>query len=116
MAREASRQAASHGLADSAGLAASRANRMRTWRSLWVQMHLYLGLFIGALLVVFGLTGSILVFWQEIDEWLNPALLTVEAPPPGQEAYRPLGEMVAVALQAVPPGSRVTQIDRKSNV
>ena len=77
MAREASRQAASHGLTDSAGPAASRAIRMRTWRSLWVQMHLYLGLFIGALLVVFGLTGSILVFWQEIDEWLNPALLTV---------------------------------------
>ena len=110
MTQGASMQPASPGLADSAGLAAPRATRMRTWRSLWVQVHLCLGLFIGALLVVFGLTGSILVFWQEIDEWLNPALLTVEAPPPGQEAYRPLGEMLAAALQASPYGSRVIQI------
>lgn len=103
-------QAASPGLADSAGQAAPRANRMRTWRSLLVQVHLYLGLLIGALLVVFGLTGSILVFWQEIDDWLNPALLTVEVPPSGQDAYRPLDELLAAALQEAPPGSRVTQL------
>ncbi|SPP63722.1 PepSY-associated TM helix domain-containing protein [Nitrospira lenta] len=95
--------------ASQASLAEPRANRLRTWRSLWVQVHLYLGLFIGALLVVFGLTGSVLVFWQEIDDWLNPALLTVEAPPPGQDASRPLGELLAAALQAAPPDSRVTQ-------
>lgn len=110
MAQGAAMRAASPGLADSAGLAAPRANRMRTWRSLWVQVHLYLGLLIGALLVVFGLTGSILVFWQEIDDWFNPALLTVEIPPPGQDTYRPLGELLAVALQEAPPGSRVTQL------
>lgn len=93
-----------------AGPAAPRTNRMWTWRSLWVQVHLYLGLFIGALLVVFGLTGSILVFWQEIDDWLNPALLTVEVPPPGQDTYRPLGEMLVAALREAPPSSRVTQL------
>lgn len=110
MAQEASTQTASLGLAESAGLAAQRSTRMRTWRRLWLDVHLYLGLFAGALLVIFGLTGSILVFWQEIDDWLNPALLMVEVPPSGQDAYRPLGEMLAAALQAAPPGSRITQL------
>lgn len=110
MTQGASMLPASPGLADSEGQGAPRANRMRTWRALWVQVHLYLGLFVGALLVVFGLTGSILVFWQEIDDWLNPALLTVDVPPLGQDAYRPLGEMLAAALQAALPGSRITQV------
>lgn len=87
-----------------------RVRRVRAWRALWVQVHSYLGLFAGALLVVFGLTGSILVFWQEIDEWLNPALLTVEVPPSGQESCQPIGKLVAAAVQASPPGSRVTQL------
>ena len=100
----------SQGLADRTDPTARRSPRIRAWRALWVQVHLYLGLFVGALLVVFGLTGSILVFWQEIDDWLNPALLTVDVPPLGQDAYRPLGEMLAAVEQAAAPGSRVTQI------
>ena len=113
MTQGASMQPASPGLANAAGPATPRANRLRTWRSLWVQAHLYLGLFIGALLVVFGLTGSILVFWQEIDEWLNPALLTVLVPPgtpAGAAGYRPIEELLAAAVQAAPPGSRATQV------
>lgn len=112
MAQDASMQTARPGFADSAGLAAPRANRMRTWRRLWLEVHLYLGLFFGALLVVFGLTGSILVFWQEIDEWLNPAMLTVTVPggtQAGESGYRPLGEILAAAEQAA-PGSHVTQM------
>ena len=87
--------------------------RARTWRRLWLDVHLYLGLLVGALLVVFGLTGSILVFWQEIDEWLNPALLTVAVPPAGQageKGYRPLGQILAAAEQAAASESRVTQL------
>lgn len=112
MAQGASMQPVRPGLADSAS-PAPRATRLRTWRRLWLDVHLYLGLFVGALLVVFGLTGSILVFWQEIDEWLNPALLTVVIPAgslDGELGYRPLGEILAAAEQAAPPGSRVTQI------
>jgi uncharacterized iron-regulated membrane protein len=83
---------------------------VRVWRTWWVQAHLYLGLTAGALLVVFGVTGSILVFFQEIDEWLNPALLTVDAPADGQNGYRPIGEILRAAEQAAPPGSRITQV------
>lgn len=83
--------------------------RARGWRTWWVRVHLYLGLTIGAVLVVFGVTGSILVFFQEIDEWLNPTLLTVSVPASG-EGYRPVGEMLAAAEQAAAPGSRITQV------
>ncbi len=64
-------QPASPGLADLAGPAASRANRIQTWRRLWLDVHLYLGLFVGALLVVFGLTGSVLAFDNEFTRWIN---------------------------------------------
>lgn len=90
--------------------AGARDRRVRVWRTWWVQAHLYLGLIVGALLVVFGLTGSILVFFQEIDEWLNPALLTVDVPADGQSSYRPIGEILAAAEQAAAPGSRITQV------
>lgn len=96
--------------AGQAGVGTTRVNRVRAWRALWVQVHLYLGLYIGALLVVFGLTGSVLVFFQEIDDWLNPDLLIVAVPPPGQDAYRPVGDILAAAKQAAVPGSRITQV------
>lgn len=85
---------------------------IRSWRWLWVQIHLYLGLFVGALLVVLGSTGSMLVFWQEIDEWLNPSLLTVTVPlgaQAGEPGYRPVGDLLSAAEQAA-PGGHVTQV------
>ncbi len=80
------------------------------WRTWWVQVHLYLGLSVGALLVVFGVTGSILVFFQEIDEWLNPVLLTVSVPSTGSAPVRPLQDIVTAAQQAATPGSRIVQL------
>lgn len=87
----------------------------RSWRQLWLSIHLYLGLFIGALLVILGLTGSIAVFWAEIDEWLNPELLTVTVPEqknlaPGAPAYQSLDEIIRVARQAAAPDSRITTV------
>ncbi|MCY1646629.1 PepSY domain-containing protein [Caulobacter sp. SL161] len=50
------------------------------------QLHLWLGLSIGALFVVVGLTGSILVFYTAIDDALHPAIrLQGAAPPPSWE-------------------------------
>ncbi len=85
-------------------------NRVQAGRALWVQVHMYVGLFVGGLLIIFGMTGSVLVFWQEIDEWLNPTLLTVTVPPAGHDRQKPLGELLAVAERAALPGSRVTQL------
>ncbi|MCK9397426.1 MAG: PepSY domain-containing protein [Methylobacter sp.] len=44
------------------------------WRKLWLGAHLYLGLSLGLLFVLAGLTGSLLVFYVELDEILNPTL------------------------------------------
>lgn len=74
--------------------------RSRTrWRRLWLSVHLYLGLWLGALLSLLGITGSLLVFYVEMDRWLNPALqITV----PADAEARPLQDMVT-ALQAAHP-------------
>lgn len=50
------------------------------------QLHLWLGLSIGALFVVVGLTGSILVFYNAIDDALHSEIrLQGAAPPPSWE-------------------------------
>ena len=78
-----------------------RIDQLRTRRQFWLKIHLYLGLFAGAILVLIGLTGSILVFWQEIDGWLNPQLIEVKTPVSSEIEYRPLTEIVEAAKNAV---------------
>jgi uncharacterized iron-regulated membrane protein len=48
-------------------------------RKTLLKIHMYLGLVIGLLLTMIGLTGSFIVFGEEIDAWLNPQILKVEA-------------------------------------
>lgn len=89
--------------------------KTRSWRQVWLDVHLYLGLFVGALLVVFGVTGSILVFFQEIDEWLNPELLTVTVPAQiesadGKVIHQPLHKIFHAAEQAAAPSSKITTL------
>ncbi|MBS0178309.1 MAG: PepSY domain-containing protein [Nitrospira sp.] len=69
-------------------------------KKFWLQAHLYIGLFGGALFVLTSLTGSFLVFYKTIDEWLNPAQLIRT---PGSE--RPLSEILAGAQSVHPDWS-----------
>ena len=75
--------------------------KLKIRRKLWLDVHLWLGLALGLFVSIFGITGSILVFHLEINELLNPALLTVSVPVtnPG---YRPLAEVFQVGLDAMP--------------
>ncbi len=41
-------------------------------RHFWVLIHRYVGLTMALFLIVAGLTGSILAFYDELDDWLNP--------------------------------------------
>lgn len=86
----------------SCSAATTRNARRRVWRKL----HLYLGLFVGFLFAFSGLTGSALVFYQDIDEYLNPALLAVE---PGGD-YAPLTGITAAAKNAAPVGAKATRL------
>lgn len=82
----------------------------RAWRNVWLRLHLYLGLSVGALLVAVGLTGSALVFMNELDAWLNPDLLTVAVPSEGGTVHRPMAEIVAAAERVVEANSRMVAI------
>lgn len=68
----------------------SRKSRIRR---LWLAVHLYLGLSIGAIVALAGVSGTLLVFYVELDEILNPELaLSVEDKPrlSYEELYRTL--------------------------
>lgn len=77
-------------------------NRLKTRRKLWLKVHLWLGLVFGFWLAVIGLTGSVLVFWHELDEAINPALF--QAAPNNATARKPVDELIVAAKQAVPNG------------
>jgi uncharacterized iron-regulated membrane protein len=68
-------------------------------RSLWFQIHLWLGLGLGVWFALVGLTGSVLVFEDEIDAWLNPRLLTTAQ----RGATLPIDVLVARALETFAP-------------
>lgn len=80
--------------------AGHRLDRLRRRRAAWLVVHRWLGLAGGAFLALFGLTGALLVFYQEADEALYPAQLTVAARPGGADAWRPLAEWLPAARRA----------------
>ena len=82
-----------------------RLARLKARRKLWLDVHLYLGLIVGAILAVVGLTGGILVFYQEMQEVLNPELAIVSTPPGSQERLHALEGIVAAAETVKPQGS-----------
>ena len=48
-------------------------------RRVWVSLHRWLGLFMAGFLFVSGLTGAIIAWDHELDEWLNPELFHARA-------------------------------------
>ncbi|MBG1241452.1 PepSY domain-containing protein [Nostoc sp. NZL] len=42
-----------------------------------LSLHRYVGILAGILLIIISLTGSLLVFHEEIDQFFNPQLLRV---------------------------------------
>ena len=72
-------------------------------RKLWLRVHLYLGLFAGAVFVLIGLTGSLLAFKFSLDEWLNPKLMTV---PVDKETKQPPAKAGGFTLRTGSPDTR----------
>jgi uncharacterized iron-regulated membrane protein len=48
----------------------------------WFSIHRWLGIVVGLWFALVGLTGSVLVFEEPVDAWLNPTLLVARAPGP----------------------------------
>lgn len=74
-------------------------------RSLFVALHRWAGLFIAVFLFVTGLTGAVISWDHELDEWLNPHLNDARAAGPARD---PL-ELVA-EVEARHPQVRVTSL------
>lgn len=85
------------------GTPAAASRRLRL-RAVWLWVHKWIGLLLGFFIALIGLTGAILVFFQEIDEWLNPALYAVAPPQIGTE-FRPPDEIFAAAKAVTPSGA-----------
>jgi uncharacterized iron-regulated membrane protein len=81
--------------------------RVHLARKVWLNMHLYIGLVLGLELALVGFTGSLLVFYREIDAWFNPRLLTTQ----GTGARQSIDHIFAAARAAVPeaqgPGAKL---------
>ncbi|MBY6242117.1 PepSY domain-containing protein [Methylosinus sp. Sm6] len=89
----------------------ARARRSRKeWRKLWLDVHLYIGLVAGAMLVVIGVTGGILVFWHEVDAWLDPQLRIVAARAGGAAAFAPLERIERAMIAATPAEGKITHV------
>ena len=56
-------------------------------RPAWHSFHLALGLALGGFFTLLGLTGSVLVFYVEIDRWLHPVPVRDAQSSPPLEAY-----------------------------
>jgi uncharacterized iron-regulated membrane protein len=85
--------------------------RLKKRRKIWLGVHLWLGLLLGFFLSVFGITGSILVFYEEIDNLINADLRIVKVPTEGESAYRSLTEIEANAVAAMPPQAKLNFVD-----
>jgi uncharacterized iron-regulated membrane protein len=75
-------------------------------RKLIFKAHMYLGLCVGLLLAMSGLTGSILVFGDEIDGLLNPSLLRVEP----RRAEKAMLEDVLESVRRAYPNEKAARI------
>jgi uncharacterized iron-regulated membrane protein len=75
-------------------------------RGFWLQVHLWLGLTLGAVGILVGLTGSLLVFDHAIDARLNPARYAVT----GADASLPFSAYSASAAKSVEGRGRVVNL------
>ena len=82
-------------------------------RTLVLKLHLYLGLISAMLLIVLGLSGSIIAFEGDIEHWLHSELWYVKA---GATAL-PQAELIAKAEQRFAPARvRAVQLFREPNL
>ncbi len=71
-------------------------------------LHRWVGLVTAGFLLIAGLSGALLAWYEELDAWLDPALLTVPPPSGGQAALDP--PSLQARVQAAYPGHWVNHV------
>lgn len=74
-----------------------------------VKIHLYVGLVLGVVLAIAGLTGSLIVFWQPIDVALNQELLAPDHSCT-ESAFRPIGDLVTAVRAKMPLSGQLSSL------
>ena len=87
-------------------------DRLLPSRALLRKIHLYLALGAGFLVALMGLTGSLSVYREEIDQLLNPDLI-VEAPQDGR--FQSLDRIMAAVHRAHPDRDGVWTLEMPSS-
>ncbi|MBJ2142442.1 sulfite reductase flavoprotein subunit alpha [Delftia acidovorans] len=74
-----------------------------TFKKIWFQLHWFVGITAGTVLIVIGLSGAVFSFHEEILGWMNPGTASVPArdaaplaPPQIAQALREAGEQRVV--------------------
>ncbi|NOT85005.1 MAG: PepSY domain-containing protein, partial [Methylococcaceae bacterium] len=67
-------------------------------RSTWLKIHLYLALTVGFLFALLGLTGSLCIYREALDTFLNPQLVVAEP----QGKVQSLDSIIAAVKNAHP--------------
>lgn len=76
------------------------------FKKIWFQIHWFIGITAGTILIAIGITGAILSFREEILDWINPGITHVA---PRQEPVL-TPQQLAERVRAAAPHERITSI------
>lgn len=80
------------------------------WREVFSKVHLYLGLASAGLLILVSLTGSIIVFEEELDRALHPSFFSINAGTHEESDEIPYSRAIEL-VEATRPGIEALSID-----
>ena len=86
---------------------ARRMPALPSWKQLWFQLHWFIGITAGTVLMVVGLTGAILSFKEELLDLFNPGVRTVQQ---RTDSPRLAPAAIAAAVEQGQPGRRIAAI------
>ncbi len=78
-------------------------------RQTWGLVHRYVGLVLALFLIISGLTGSLLAFYDELDVAINAEIMTVTPPSPDAQPLAPL--VLRELIQAHYPNTWIHWVD-----
>ena len=76
-----------------------------TWKQVWFQLHWFIGITAGSVLVIIGLSGATLAFKDELLDLMNPGVRHVAV-----EARAPLTPARLASIAAAEHGQRVASV------
>jgi hypothetical protein len=85
--------------------AAASPRRHWSWKQVWFQLHWFIGITAGTVLVVIGLSGATLAFKDELLDLMNPGVRHVPV-----ETHAPLTPGQLSSIAAAEHGQRVASI------